>query len=302
MKTKALATLAFLAAASVAQAQGDLDAGRKAFERCAACHAVPDFRLRWDKAWYDRIPSSPCAAPPPPPKGKEPPPDDRRALLAYLGAETTPRPGRVDAETLITPDQGTVSVNFEEGYILLVPRKEEREKDKVKEMATGVRLVWKKDEKERRRPIPQGSYQVRRYAISRDDPKTGEWTICATGEGRIVNVKGGEELKLVLDTDLSFSSMPSRAVNKLLVGGVFRGDRKMGATVLKNNRLLEVAWKVYEGKQELAAGGCTYQAEGVFLGTLDLLPTQRVGAGQAKYFFDISMFKVKGDPREVPFR
>jgi hypothetical protein len=303
MKKHALAALFVLAAGAVAWAQGDLEAGRKLFERCAACHAVPDSRLRWDKSWYDRVVSSPCAAPAPP-KGKEPPPlDDRRPLLAFLGAESTPRPARVDFETPITPDLGTVSPNFEEGYVLLVPRKEDaREKDKVKEMASGYRLVWKKDEKERRRPIPGGSYQLRRYVVSKDDPKTGEWTVCATGEGRIVNVKGGEELKLSLDLDVSFSALPAMKGTKVTVGGTFRGDRKMGVTILKNNKLLEVAWKVYEGKQELAAGGCAYGAEGVFAGVLDLLPTQRLGAGQAKYYFDISMYKVKGDPREASFR
>ncbi len=295
-----LAAMAMLAL----PAQGDVEAGRKAFDRCASCHALPDFRLRWDQIWYGLLPNSPCAAPVPPPGAKPgtPPVDDRASLMAFIAAETSPRPTRVEAETPITLDQGTVSCNIEEGYLLLAPKPEKPKKNEPMQVLTGYRLVWKRDEKELRRPVPEGRYTVRRYVASRDDPKTGEWTIMATGMGRAVEVKAGQETKVRLDLDVAFEARPGRKGAKVIVGGIFKGDRDMGVSIFKNNRRLEISWKVMDGKQDLAAGGCTYAAEGAFAGTLDLQAGQRFGAGMAKYFFDLAMFKLKGDPRERAIR
>ena len=307
MKSSGLALLALLGLAA-AEAQGDPEAGRKAFNRCASCHSVPDPRLRWDAAWIDLVSTSPCAAPAP---GASPL-DDRRALLAFLVSESAPRLARVDAETPVTADKGTVVANIEEGYLLLVPKDREmiREKGKEKgkdieypkDLAAGFRIVWKKDERERGRPVPEGEYRVRRYVISRDDPKTGEWTLWATGEGRAISVKAGQETKVTLDVDVKFETQAARKGTKVTIGGAFKGDRDMGLTILRNKRRLEISWKVLDGKQDLAAGGCAYGAEGLFAGTWDLQPAQRLGSGVAKYFFELAMFKLKGDPREAPIR
>ena len=274
----------------VALAQGDVEAGRKAFDRCASCHAVPDARLRWDQTWFGLVQGSACAGPV----------EERRALVAFLGSDTAPRPARVDAETAIGPDKGTVVANIEEGYLHLAPKQEKPRKNEPIEILTGYRLAWKKDEKERRRPVPAGTYYVRRYVASRDDPKTGEWTIMATGVGRAVEVKAGQETKVTLDLDVTFEAQPGRKGAKAVIGGRFTGDREMGLSVFKNNRRLEVGWKVMDGKQDVAAGGCAYGAEGGFAGTFDLSPGQRIGT--ARYYFDLAMFKLKGDPREGPLK
>ncbi len=300
MKRNVLAVLALLGAAETARAQADLEAGKKAFNRCASCHPAPDLRLRWDQLWYALVPGSVCAAPAPGPGVS--PLDDRRPLLAYLAAESTPRPARVDAESPITPDLGTVTANIEEGYLHLAPKQEKPKKNQPTELLTGYRLVWKKDEKERRRPLPEGVYFVRRYAVSREDAKTGEWTILATGEGRSVSVKAGEETKVTLDLDVTFESRPSLKGTKITVGGLFKGDRDMGLSVFRNGRRLEVGWKVFDGKQDLAAGGCAYGAEGVFSGVLDLQAGQRIGAAVAKYHIDLVAFRLKGNSRETPIR
>ena len=309
MKSGGLALLALLGLAAAAEAQGDLDVGRKAFNRCASCHSVPDPRLAWDRVWIEMAQNSVCAAPAP----SATPLDDRRALVAFMGSDTTPRPARVDADSAVTAEKGTVVANIEEGYLLLVPKDREMVKEKSKEkggkeieypkdLSAGVRLVWKRDERTRGRPVTEGEYRVRRYVISREDPKTGEWAVWATGEGRAVSVKAGQETKITLDPDVKFETQAVRKGTKVTIGGAFRGDRDMGLTVLKNHRRLEVSWKVMDGKQDVAAGGCAYGAEGLFAGTWDLPPTQRLGSGVAKYFFEMAMFKLKGDAREAPIR
>lgn len=283
-----------------ARAQGDVEAGRKAFEqRCASCHSVPDPRLRWDRPWIDQVPATLCGAPAPAPAAV----DDRRAIAAFLGSDTTPRPARVDADTPVTAEKGTLVANIEEGYLLLLPKGLEKpKKDAPRDLSVGLRLLWKKDDKTRGRAVPEGVYQVRRYVASREDPKTGEWTLLGTGEGRSVSVKAGQETKVTLDLDVKFEAQAVRKGTKVSIGGAFKGDRDMGLTVLRNMRRLEVSWKVMDGKQDVAAGGCTYGAEGVFAGILDLLPAQRLGSGVAKYFFEMAMFKLKGDAREAPIR
>lgn len=52
---KALFILGFLLPAAVASARDDIEAGRKAFDRCTRCHVTPDLSMAADQKWLASI-------------------------------------------------------------------------------------------------------------------------------------------------------------------------------------------------------------------------------------------------------
>jgi hypothetical protein len=159
-------------------------------------------------------------------------------------------PARVDAAAPATPGGGTVTANVEEGYVVLVPT--------GKDAGLGVRLVWTKNDAQRARPVPAGAYQVRGYAVVRQDAQGTRWTVHASGLGRTVTVQRGQETKLELDLAVTLNVKPFVMQGKPAIGGTLRGDSDMGLTLCRGAERITIGWKALAGGKEIASGNCNF--------------------------------------------
>ena len=138
--------------------------------------------------------------------------------------------------------QGRLTAPFERGHALLVPKDQPLEK--------GRRYVFAKNAA---LPIPAGEYVVRRYVIEIDS----EWAIWATGTGKALTVKAGEDVKLPVATDVTLKTHIMNRRGKVQLGGAFGADG-MGVSVLRGRERIGVKWRVTAGARELGAGACDY--------------------------------------------
>lgn len=181
-------------------------------------------------------------------------PGDRRSqieranLAAFLQSKDAPKVPRPDA------GGGTLSVNFEAGYLVLTPT--------AKPLKEALRAVWSKDDAQKKKPFPAGEYDLRRYVVSRIDDKGVEWNVWATGGSviRQVTVRDGEDTRVELDLEPTLKFNPK--VNKkgqLAVGGAFTGEGKgTGVSIVRDETRIVVTFQVLEGTREAARGTAAY--------------------------------------------
>jgi len=149
---------------------------------------------------------------------------------------------------------GSLSVNFDAGYLVLTPA--------AKPLKEAMRVVWTKDDTQKKKPFPAGEYDLRRYVVSRVDDQGIEWNIWATGGSviRKVTVRDGEDTRLDLELDPTLKFNPK--VNKkgqLAIGGAFNGEGKgTGLSIVKDEARIVVTYQVLEGTRESARGTAAY--------------------------------------------
>ena len=144
----------------------------------------------------------------------------------------------------------SICANIEEGYVVLVPT--------AKDAGPGVRLVWIKAATQRARPVPAGEYQVRAYALCRQDAKGVRWTVHASGEGRKLAVQRGQEARLDLDLKVTLDAKPFVMNGKPAIGGTLKGDHGLGLTLSQGATRITIGWKALAGGKEIESGTCAY--------------------------------------------
>lgn len=174
----------------------------------------------------------------------------RKDIIAFLGSKGAPQLSRVDGGSKAPEGAGRVSVNFDEGYVVLVRKGEDN--------LDGARLVWAKDDKELKRPLAAGEYQVRRYVVTRKDEKGVLWHLWADGQGRSVVVKAGAETQVELDLDVTFKNQTQVSNGKVAAGGGFSGDSGMGLSLVKGDGRVTPRWRLVAAGKDLASGDCAY--------------------------------------------
>jgi hypothetical protein len=174
----------------------------------------------------------------------------RKAIIDWVGGKESPKLPKVDAQAKASDGGGTVSVNFEDGYLLLVPEGAAVDK--------GTRVVWAKGDRETKRPIAAGAYKLRHYVLSRRDDTGVEWNVWGTGEGREVVVKPGANTAVEIDLDVTLKNATKRNRDKVMIGGNFSGDSGMGVSLVKDKRRIVVGWKLEADGKELGSGAAAY--------------------------------------------
>lgn len=171
--------------------------------------------------------------------------------MAYLLSKETPRAAKVDARSApASAASGTVAASFEAGLALLVPKDQPSEK--------GFRLVWAKGDASKARAVPAGTYQLRRYVITKSDEGGATWHAMATGNGREVVVREGQETLLDLKPEVRLKTNIRVKGRGVMSGGGFLGDGQMGLSLVKGQRRIVVRWKVLAGEKAVAEGSCDY--------------------------------------------
>ena len=172
---------------------------------------------------------------------------ERRGLIAYLSSESAKPAARVDADSKPPAGSGTVTVAFDQGAVLLAPKE-----------GAPLRLVWKKGDASKARPVPAGTYVIKHYSIEAEH-KGETWVLSAGGHhGRKIEIVEGKETKLPLEPKLQLTCGAKPKRGAFMVTTSLQGDNKMAATVARAGKLIELKAKLKAGDSEAGEARMRY--------------------------------------------
>ncbi|MSR75267.1 MAG: hypothetical protein EXS14_07350 [Planctomycetes bacterium] len=229
-------------------AQEQTSPAEKMWQRCSSCHVTPDRAVPGDLVWAERIASTACIQPKPPKSSPE-----RSILKSWLLAAERSRPRRVDHSAQAQQDEGSLTVRFIEGSVLLVPHN-----GGPSDPRSALRLVWSKAQGGAR-ALPAGEWRIAGYRLQRRDKEGTEWQLWAAGgTGRVVSVVAGKEAQLEIDERVITAVSWSAKGQKLQVGVSVKGDSDLGATVVRGGERVPARYVLRNGVATAAAGDMEY--------------------------------------------
>ncbi|MDH3590920.1 MAG: hypothetical protein OER88_03525 [Planctomycetota bacterium] len=118
-----------------------------------------------------------------------------------------------------------------------------------------VTLVWSKDEKDRRRALPAGAYQIKTTRIVRENGD-GWWFLSSTGPARAkVSVEETSGATLDIGDTVHFKAMAKAHGKKLQLGFGITGRDGRGLSVYKNGKRVPVRYKLVNKNGKTIGGG-----------------------------------------------
>jgi len=175
---------------------------------------------------------------------------ERRGLIAYLSSDQVKPAARVDADSKPAAGSGAVTVAFEQGAVLLEPKE-----------GAPLRLVWKKGDASKSRPVPAGSYVLKHYSIEAEH-KGETWVLSAAaaqhGHGLAIVIEEGKETKLPIEPKLQLKCGAKPKRGAVMVNSSLQGDHKMPATVARAGKLIEIKGKLKAGDREAGEASMRY--------------------------------------------
>ncbi len=144
---------------------------------------------------------------------------------------------------------GLVTASFAEGSI-------------IAKNAQGklFRLAWDRQDKDRRRALPAGTYTLTHYQLVRRDSQDKAWFLAATshGFGRLV-VRAGQEQAVKVKEAVSLKWKVHAAGGSLDMNMVLHGEHHAGVSLYKDGKRIAARYRVTDAEdKELAAGLLEY--------------------------------------------
>lgn len=216
------------------------------FQKCTACHGMPDPSIPGDKLWIGQIARTACVVPKAPQSNAL-----RRSLIAFLSGKQAERPTVVDREGDLGDGEGYVNTNLQRGSMMLYPEAGGR---------GPVRLVWNKAENGRRRAVPAGRYRIRNYKVIKRDDEGVEWQIWSSSpRGAMVIVRPGERALVNLDKRVHVKACggPTKK-GDLRAGLMIHGHHRSGLTVVRAGKRVHATYGIFAGDREVRSGDLDY--------------------------------------------
>lgn len=164
------------------------------------------------------------------------------ALQKYL-AKRSDRPQVVSKQTKRKRAEGTVMANVPQGEVFL-----KSDGGKV------YRLTWAKGDKQRRRHLPAGSYQLTGYRLVK-----GDWFVSATGGRSRVKVRRGKTTRLKVAAGVAVKFRAQRKGRNLFLGMGVQGSGGMGLSIYRGGKRIPIQYRLLSSKKkELASGKMNY--------------------------------------------
>ena len=174
----------------------------------------------------------------------------RRALIQFLREPGLERPATI--ETAVPPEEwkkrklGAVVSNVVDGELFLRSKSDDRR----------IRLAWKKEDKERDRPLPVGEYEIVGYRVVKKDKAGREWFISATshGDGDVV-VKKGRSTTVTISDTIRFRSHARRRKGSLRCALGIQGEHRAGLSIYCDGKRIDIPYKVFDRDKKILASG-----------------------------------------------
>ncbi len=193
------------------------------FRGCANCHGIPDSGLASDELWIKRIATTACVTPAPPSSNGM-----RKELMDYLRSKNLRRPQLESQSRTPTRNEGQLSVSFDQGILLLMPVD--------KSGPNPVRLVWGKTDKDAKRTLAAGKYQVQNYKIRRQGKNGKKWELWASGSGKTLAIEAGATTRLKLEDGVELKTTLRTRRNRMRAAVAVTADSGMGATLIRDGK------------------------------------------------------------------
>ena len=165
-------------------------------------------------------------------------------MIKWLTRNDQARPLRLDAAPKRPKGQALVETNLDAGSIILLGPGGDT-----------AALVWKLDDKDRRRALPPGAYRLRTTRIERLTGKD-HWFLSSTGPPGAERVlKADKTARIDVDDTVQFKAGARRNGGRLQLNFVIFGADHRGLSVYKNDKRVPVTWKQLSKKGKTLASG-----------------------------------------------
>jgi len=118
------------------------------------------------------------------------------------------------------------------------------------------RVSWERDEADRRRALPAGTYELVGYRLLARDAAGVAWHVSAGGKTlRTLELAAGEETRLELDPTIHLQ----RRLNGRAVEVAVQGEAQSGLSIYRDGKRIPLAYRVLDARGAvLAEGPITY--------------------------------------------
>lgn len=219
--------------------------GQDIWRSCSTCHCVPDPRVPEDRDWLKLTETTTCIS------GAQDTPEARRALIAYLGAESTLRPLLIDEKHAPPKGSacGTIRLSATAGSVYL---KAERASVRAG-CVPRIRLRWNGGAERAALKVPAGEYRVVSYSFYRTDEKGRRWIASgSSAEGCAqLSIKIKAEAELDLRPELQAHLDCKRGEDGLVFGFFMTNRHGQRMSLARDGKLVSPSWVVEgaEGKR-----------------------------------------------------
>ena len=168
-------------------------------------------------------------------------------MIDYLKSEEATKPTTIaSAPEKRDPNAGRVTSNIEHGelFLHLKGRKEKR-----------IRLRWE-PKGDRERELPAGTYEVSgyRHVAQAEDGAMWIWSTTAPVY-RELEVKAGETVHLDVRRKVAVNARAFTKKGKHRVGLVFQAEKRLGNTLYRKAKRIDIRWQCLDKKGSVLAEG-----------------------------------------------
>ena len=165
-------------------------------------------------------------------------------MIKWLTRNDEARPLRLDAAPKRPKDLALVETNLDAGSLILAGPG-----------GDVAALVWKFDDKDRRRALPPGAYRLRTTRIERMAGKD-HWFLSSTGPPGAERVlKADKTARIEVGDTVHFAAKARRKGGRLQLNFAIRGADHRGLSVYKNDKRVPVTWRQLSKKGKVLASG-----------------------------------------------
>ena len=154
---------------------------------------------------------------------------------------------RVDRWAAKPGSPAIVRSNIETGSVILAGPKVE------------IALIWRAEDKERRRAVPADAYRLRTTRIERTE-RGSHWFLSSSGPaGKPRRYRAGRSVRLEVDPTVHFRGTVKRKAKQLQLGFTLKGADGRGISIYKDDRRVPVTYRILSADgRALVAGKMRY--------------------------------------------
>lgn len=169
------------------------------------------------------------------------------ALIAYLKSDAVKKPTTIStAPKEAKPTCGLVTSNIQHGELFIFPKGREKER---------MRLRWQ-PKGDRGRELPAGTYSVMgyRHVAKAADGAPWIWSTTSPVYADLV-VKAGETVHFEVRSRIALQARAFAKGAKHRVALVFKVEPRLGTTLYRSGRRIDITWQCLDDKMKVLAKG-----------------------------------------------
>ena len=168
-------------------------------------------------------------------------------MITYLKSAAVSKPRTISTSPATRDAKaGCVTSNISHGELFLHPKGQRKER---------LRLRWDPDG-DRERELPAGTYQVTGYRHVATGEDGVQWIWSTTSPAyRELEVKAGETVHFDVRRKIAVNARAFRKKGTHRVALVFQSERRLGNTLYRKGKRIDIRWQCLDGKDDVLSEG-----------------------------------------------